>query len=141
MPTRRSSASPPPSQKLIGSEFAGYFTDPELARECHREAFSRGSLPGYPLAVRRASGQLTHLLCSAALYRNRQNQAEGVVVIAHDVSQQKQREDELARLHADMMFHAQELKNAKRRSSGSMIFMRSCRPATRSRRPIPSSAR
>ena len=65
---------------------------------------------GYLLAVRHESGQLTRLLCSAAPYRNGQNQAAGVVVIAHDVSQQKQREDELARLHADMMFQAQELQ-------------------------------
>ncbi len=98
------------SQKLIGSEFAGYFTDPELARACHREAFSRRSTSGYVLTIRHASGQLTYLVCNAAPYRNRQNQAAGVVVIAHDVSQQKQREDELARLHADMMFQAEELK-------------------------------
>lgn len=31
-------------------------------------------------------------------------------MIAHDVSQQKQHEDELARLHADMSLHAEELK-------------------------------
>ena len=99
-----------PREKLTGSEFAGYFTDPELARECHREAFSRGMAAGYLLAIRHASGQLTRLLCSAAPYRNGQNQAAGVIVIAHDVSQQKQREDELARLHADMMFQAEELK-------------------------------
>jgi diguanylate cyclase (GGDEF)-like protein/PAS domain S-box-containing protein len=99
-----------PREKVIGSEFAGYFTDPELARACHREAFARGIITGYPLAIRNASGQLTHLLCSAAPYRNRQNQATGVVVIARDVSQQKQREDELARLHADMMIHAESLK-------------------------------
>ena len=89
---------------------AGYFTDPELARACQREAFSRGPITGYLLAIRRTSGQLAYLLCSAAAYRDGQNQAAGVVVIAHDVSQQKQREDELARLHADMMLHTAELK-------------------------------
>ena len=99
-----------PREKLIGSEFAGCFTDPELARACHRDAFSRGLITGYPLAIRLSSGQLTHLLCNAAPYRNAQNQAAGVVVIAHDVSQQKEREAELARLHADMMVHSEELK-------------------------------
>ena len=69
-----------------------------------------GRRAGIVLAIRQASGQLTRLLCSAAPYRNAQNQAAGVVVIAHDVSQQKQREDELARLHDDMTIHAQELK-------------------------------
>jgi len=46
-------------EKLIGSDFAGYFTDPELARACHREAFSRGSTTGYPLAIRHTSGRVT----------------------------------------------------------------------------------
>jgi diguanylate cyclase (GGDEF)-like protein/PAS domain S-box-containing protein len=95
-------------EKVLGSEFARYFTDPELARAGHREAFSRGSVAGYPLAILHASGQLTHLLCNAAVYHNGQN--EGIVVIAHDVTQQKQRQDELDRLHADMTLHAEELK-------------------------------
>jgi diguanylate cyclase (GGDEF)-like protein/PAS domain S-box-containing protein len=99
-----------PHHKLIGSAFASYFTDPELARARHREAFSRGLISEYPLAIRHASGQVTHLLCSAALYRNRQNEATGVVVIAHNVSRQKQQEDELTRLHADMTLHTAELK-------------------------------
>jgi diguanylate cyclase (GGDEF)-like protein len=50
------------------------------------------------------------LLCNAALYSNRQNGVAGVVLIARDVSRQKQREDELARLHADMTAHAEALK-------------------------------
>ena len=97
-------------EKIIGSEFASHFTDPELARAGQSEAFSRGLITGYPLAIRHASGQLTHLLCNAAPYRNRQNEAAGVVVIARDVTQQKLREDELARLHADTKIHAEELK-------------------------------
>jgi diguanylate cyclase (GGDEF)-like protein/PAS domain S-box-containing protein len=99
-----------PREKLIGSEFAGYFTDPELARACYREAFSRGSISGLSLAIRQASGRFIYLLCNAALYRKRQNEAAGVVVIAHDVSRQKQQEEGLARLHADMISHSEELK-------------------------------
>jgi diguanylate cyclase (GGDEF)-like protein/PAS domain S-box-containing protein len=95
-------------EEALGSEFAGYFTDPELARAVHREAFSRGSAAGYPLAILRASNQLTYLLCNAAAYRNGQN--EGVVVIARDVTQQKQHQDELAQLNADMLAHGEELK-------------------------------
>ena len=78
-----------PREKLIGSEFAGYFTDPELAHASYREALSRGVVTGYPLTIGRASGQLTHLLCNAGPYRTRENQAGGVVVIARDVSGQK----------------------------------------------------
>jgi len=96
-------------ETVLGSEFAGYFTDPELARAGCREASSRGSIAGYPLAIRHSSGQLTHLLCNASAHRNGQNEAGGVVVIAHDVTRQKQQQDELARLHADMTLHTEEL--------------------------------
>ena len=95
-------------ERILGSEFAGYFTDPELARAAYREASSRGSVTEYPLAICHASGHLTHLLCNAAAYRS--GPSEGVVLIAHDVTQQKQHQDELDRLHADMTVHAEELK-------------------------------
>lgn len=99
-----------PREKLIGSEFAGYFTDPELARASYRETLFRGLVSECPLAVRHVSGSLTHLLCHAAPYRNRQNEIAGILLSAHDVNPQRQREVELARLHADMMLHADELK-------------------------------
>jgi diguanylate cyclase (GGDEF)-like protein/PAS domain S-box-containing protein len=100
-----------PREKLIGSEFSSYFTDPELARASYREALSRGLVSGYLLTIGRASGHSIHLLCNAAPYRNQENQATGVVVIARDVSEQKQREDELARLNADMLAQGEELKH------------------------------
>jgi diguanylate cyclase (GGDEF)-like protein/PAS domain S-box-containing protein len=99
-----------PREQLIGSEFAGYFTDPELARASYREALSRGVVTGYALTIGLASGHLTHLLCNAAPYRNLENQARGVVVIARDVSEQKLRQDDLTRLNADMLAHGEELK-------------------------------
>ena len=97
-------------EKLIGSEFAGCFSDPELARAGFRQAFSRGFLTEYPLTIRHASGRFTHVRCNAALYRDGPNQAAGMVMIAHDVSEQKNREDELAQLHADMNIHSEQLK-------------------------------
>jgi diguanylate cyclase (GGDEF)-like protein/PAS domain S-box-containing protein len=99
-----------PREKIIGRDFASCFTDPERARAGYRDAFSRGLASGCPLAVRSTSGKLVHLLCDAAPYRNRRNEIAGVVLIAQDVSQRKQREDEMARLHADMTVHVEELK-------------------------------
>ena len=94
-------------EKVIGSEFATYFTDPELASASCREASSRGAGNGYLLGIRHSSGRMTHLLCNTAC---RQDETGGVVVIAHDVTEQRQRQDELDRLHADMTLHADELK-------------------------------
>jgi diguanylate cyclase (GGDEF)-like protein/PAS domain S-box-containing protein len=103
-----------PREKVIGSEFAGHFTDRELARASHGEAFSGGIFTGRPLTVRNASGHLVHLLWRAARYRDGRDQVAGLLLIAHDVSQQRQHEDELSRLHADMAVHMEELKQRGR---------------------------
>ena len=105
-----------PREKLLGSDFAAYFTDPELARAVQNEVSSRGLVTGYPLVVRHTSGKLTHLLSNAAPYLNRQGEAAGVLLVVHDVSQRKQREDELARLHAEMTIHVEELKQRETES-------------------------
>jgi diguanylate cyclase (GGDEF)-like protein/PAS domain S-box-containing protein len=99
-----------PRGELIGSSLAIRFSDPELARTLCREAFVRGPLRDYPVAIRDASGNSVHLLCDAAPYRNLENQVAGILLIAHDVSRRQQREDDLARIHADMIVYMEELK-------------------------------
>ena len=88
----------------MGSEFDGYFTDAELARACCREAFSRGSMTGFSLAIRQPRAS-SFTCCVMPL-----STASGRGVIAYDVSQQKQQEEGLGRLHADMAFPSEELK-------------------------------
>src|SRR4051812_11486376 len=38
--------------KLIGSDFAIYYTEPEKAREAYRTAFKDGQVTNYPLSIR-----------------------------------------------------------------------------------------
>ena len=99
-----------PRQKLAGSEFGGYFSDPELARTAQREALSRGSVARYPLSIRHVSGTLRNLLCSAAPYRGRRRKTAGVVFVFEDITEQRQREENLARLHAGMLAQVEDLK-------------------------------
>ena len=98
-------------EKLVGSSFSTHFTEPEMARASHREVLSRGLLSGFALAIRQASKETTHLNCNAAVYRDPAGQIEGVVLIARDVTRQKQREEELARIHAETAEYVQELKH------------------------------
>jgi len=79
-----------PREKLIGTDFSDYFTEPEKAREGYREAFSKGSVTNYPLTIRHKGGRLTDVLYNATVYKDAQGKALGVFAAARDVTAQKQ---------------------------------------------------
>jgi hypothetical protein len=49
-------------EKLIGSDFSSYFTEPEKAQEGYQQVFSKGSVTDYPLAIRHISHKITDVL-------------------------------------------------------------------------------
>ncbi|MBI4377368.1 MAG: PAS domain-containing protein, partial [Elusimicrobia bacterium] len=51
-----------PRERLIGTDFSDYFTEPAKAREGYREVFSKGSVTDYPLTIRHKAGRLTDVL-------------------------------------------------------------------------------
>ena len=46
-------------ERLIGSDFSDYFTQPEKARQGYEQVFARGSVRDYALAIRHTSGSVT----------------------------------------------------------------------------------
>ena len=85
-------------EQLIGSDFSGYFTEPEKAREGYQQVFSTGSVRDYALAIRHASGRATEVLYNASLYRNERGEIQGVFAAARDVTELKSAEQERLRL-------------------------------------------
>ena len=81
-----------PRCELIGSDFAIYFTEPELARQGYREVFLQGSVTDYPLAIRHVSGKVTDVLFNASVFRDGQGQVRGVFAAARDVTEHKKAE-------------------------------------------------
>jgi PAS domain S-box-containing protein len=75
-----------PREKLIGSDFSDYFTEPDKAREGYSKVFSIGFVKDYPLAIRHTSGRITDVLYNAATYRNDQGEVQGVFAAARDVT-------------------------------------------------------
>src|SRR3989442_1136162 len=49
-----------PPEKLIGTDFSDYFTEPEKAREGYQQAFSQGFASDYPLAIRHSSRRILY---------------------------------------------------------------------------------
>jgi PAS domain S-box-containing protein len=79
-----------PREKLIGTDFANYFTEPEKAREGYQRVFSEGFVTDYPLTIRHADGRLTDVLYNASVYKDAKGNVLGVFAAARDITEQKQ---------------------------------------------------
>ena len=81
--------------KLIGTDFSDYFTEPAKAREGYQQVFSKGFVTDYPLTIRHSNGRLTDVLYNASVYKDTQDKVLGVFAAARDVTAQKQAEAEV----------------------------------------------
>ncbi len=82
--------------RLVGTDFADYFTAPDKAREGYLRVFSEGFVTDYPLTIRHADGRLTEVLYNASVYKDDRNNVLGVFAAARDVTDLKRAEAELA---------------------------------------------
>ncbi len=77
-------------EKLIGTDFSDYFTEPEKAKEGYKQVFEKGLVADYPLTIRHKNGKLTDVLYNASVYKDDQNKVLGVFAAARDITAQKQ---------------------------------------------------
>ena len=82
-------------EKLINSDFADYFTDPDKARAGYQLVFSKGYVTDYPLAIRHVSGKITDVLYNASVYVDPNGQVNGVFAAARDITERKRVIEEL----------------------------------------------
>ena len=85
-------------EKLIGSDFAGYFTAPEMARAGYQKVFEWGQVTDYPLAIRHISGVVTEVLFNASVFRNDRGEVLGAFAAARDITALKQAQMEKEKL-------------------------------------------
>ena len=78
-----------PREKLIGSNFYDYFTEPQKAREVYEEVFAKGSVTDCPLTFRHVDGTLTDVLFNGSVYKDDKGNVVGAVVVARDYTAQK----------------------------------------------------
>lgn len=101
-------------EKLTGSDFFGYFTEPEKARAVYQQVFARGFITNAPLKLRHKSGLLTDVLLNGSVYKDDGGNVLGVVIVARDVTDQKRIEAELidAKVYAELSAKlAEEARN------------------------------
>jgi PAS domain S-box-containing protein len=87
-------------EKLIGTDFSNYFTEPEKAKEGYLKVFKEGSVMDYPLEIRSNSGYVTPVIYNASVYRDEAGKVIGVFAAARDITEQKRMEEARARLAA-----------------------------------------
>jgi len=81
--------------RLIGSDFADYFTEPEKARAGYKQAFSQGIVMDYPLTMRNNAGAPMDVLYNASVYKNEAGEIQGIFAAARDITERKKQEQEL----------------------------------------------
>ena len=84
-----------PRERLVGSDFANFFTEPDKARTGYQLVFSQGMVKDYPLSIRHINGRITDVLYNASVYRNAAGAVQGIFASARDVTDRKQKDDEL----------------------------------------------
>jgi PAS domain S-box-containing protein len=77
-------------EKLTGTDFFDYFTEPQKAREVYQEVFAKGSVADSPLTLRNKNGKLTDVLFNGSVYKDDRGNVLGVVIVARDITAQKQ---------------------------------------------------
>ncbi|MFZ2960638.1 MAG: PAS domain S-box protein [Candidatus Ozemobacteraceae bacterium] len=82
-------------ETLIGSDFANYFTEPEMARAGYLKVFEQGQVRDYPLAIRHTTGAITEVLYNASVYRNEHGEVLGVFAAARDITALRRAEEEV----------------------------------------------
>ena len=100
-------------EKLIGTNFFDYFTEPDKAREIYKQVFAAGFVADFPLTIR--DGKLTDVLFNGSVYKDEKGKVIGVVVVARDITDHKRIEAELveAKEHAERATKIAEVAKIK----------------------------
>ena len=98
-----------PRDKIIGSDFYSYFTEPENARAGYQQVLTRGYVTDYPLSIRHTSGAITEVLYNASVYRNEKGEVLGVFAAARDITERKRGEEEIKTKNEELAAANEEL--------------------------------
>ncbi len=103
--------------KLIGSDFCDYFTDPESARNCYKQVFYDEQIKDYELAIRHVSGKITDVLYNLSLYSGSKGEVAGIFAAARDITEKKiaeqkmqEQQELLQQSNAELQAFTEELR-------------------------------
>lgn len=101
-------------QKLIGTDFSMYFTEPKKALAGYKKVFREGSVTDYPLTIRSQTGKLTNVLYNASVYKDDKGVVLGVFAAARDCTKAKKANELLALTARQLAVAAKEKESIRR---------------------------
>ncbi|MDD1750804.1 MAG: PAS domain-containing protein, partial [Methanothrix sp.] len=110
-------------EKLVGSDFSNYFTEPEKAREGYQLVFSKGTVTDYPLTIHHSAGRLTNVLYNASVYKDTSGKVLGVFAAARDITAQRLAEAEVAEQRSKELERLSELERFQKLTVGRELKM------------------
>jgi PAS domain S-box-containing protein len=114
-----------PREKLIGTPFSSYFTDPEKADAGYQKVLEEGFVADIPLTVRPHGSQETpiEVLYNASVYRDAGGNVRGVFASARDVTKLILAQREVAHQQAMELDKLAELERFQRLTVGRELRM------------------
>ena len=112
-----------PREKLIGTDFSRYFTEPDTAQEAYRRVFAKGIVTDYPLTLRHVNGRLTDVLYNASIHRDERGNVLGIFSAARDITAQKLAEAQVAVQHGKELERLAELERFQKLIVGRELRM------------------
>ena len=114
-----------PRDKLIGTLFSDYFTDPDQAEQGFRQALEVASVTDYPLTLSHhdRGERLVEVQYNASAYHDLSGQVLGVFAVARDMTQQLQAQREIAEQQQREMARLAELEQFQRATVGRELKM------------------
>jgi PAS domain S-box-containing protein len=110
-------------ERLTGTDFSDYFTEPEKAREGYKQVFEKGAVSDYPLTIRHRNGKHTDVLYNASVYKDAGGNVLGVFAAARDVTGQKKAEAEVAEQRTKELERLAELERFQKLTVGRELKM------------------
>jgi PAS domain S-box-containing protein len=112
-----------PRDRMIGTAFSDYFTDPKKANGIYQRVFEEGMQMDYPLTMRHRNGTLTEVMFNASVYHDAAGELMGVFATARDVTAQKKAERELLEQRATELERLADLEAFQRLAVGRELQM------------------
>jgi len=97
-------------EKLIGTVFSEYFTEPGKAQAGYQQVFKDGKVFDYELNLKHISGYSIPVLYNASVYKDDEGEIIGVFAAARDITTIRKAEDELIYLKNNLESANRELE-------------------------------
>ena len=110
-------------ERLIGTDFANYFSEPEKAGEGYKQVLAKGYVMDYPLTIRHSDGKLTDVLYNATVYKDVRGNVLGIFAAARDITAQKKAEAQVAEQRARELERLAELERFQKLTVGRELKM------------------